>query len=491
MRSTIVHLLLLSGIGKPYDPRAGSGVVGRNYAYQITSGVDVFVDDLVNPFMGAGALGQVVDDWNGDNFDHGPHGFIGGGYIALWTTGGRPILQHHVPAGTPTWGSKWKRALAESYLHSVSIATHGSVMSYRDAYLDLDPTYRDSYGNPMLRMTFDFHDNEHRMSKFVTDKAEEIAKAMKARSHHVKERSGHYSIVPYQTTHNTGGAIMGDDPKTSVVNRYLQSWDVPNVFVQGAACSRRTRATTRPAPSAHSLSGVPMPCASICASPDRSCPRERRRNRSMRASSKVLAVSRRRIARRGRARRWPIRAARLHSFRRSCAVAIWSRPAIARRATRPRAESRSPAGDAIPTPFGTIYSSNITPDKETGIGNWSDDGLLAGACTMAGASSAAGSIRRCRYPWYTRLGHDDVLAIKAYLDTLPAVRNEVKPPDLPWPLSWRPVALLGVGRDVLQARRFRRGLAQKVRRSGTAARISSRAWATAAHAIRRRTSSAP
>jgi choline dehydrogenase-like flavoprotein len=43
-----------------------------------------------------------------------------------------------------------------------------------------------------------------------------------------------YSIVPYQTTHNTGGALMGTDPQTSVVNRYLQSWEVSNVFVQGA-----------------------------------------------------------------------------------------------------------------------------------------------------------------------------------------------------------------------------------------------------------------
>jgi gluconate 2-dehydrogenase alpha chain len=40
--------------------------------------------------------------------------------------------------------------------------------------------------------------------------------------------------VPYQTTHNTGGAIMGTDPRTSVVNRYLQSWDVPNLFVVGS-----------------------------------------------------------------------------------------------------------------------------------------------------------------------------------------------------------------------------------------------------------------
>jgi len=41
--------------------------------------------------------------------------------------------------------------------------------------------------------------------------------------------------VPYQSTHNTGGAAMGADPRTSAVNKYLQSWDVPNVFAIGAS----------------------------------------------------------------------------------------------------------------------------------------------------------------------------------------------------------------------------------------------------------------
>jgi gluconate 2-dehydrogenase alpha chain len=45
----------------------------------------------------------------------------------------------------------------------------------------------------------------------------------------------HYSIVPYQTTHNTGGVVMGVDQKTSAVNRYIQSWQVPNLFVIGAS----------------------------------------------------------------------------------------------------------------------------------------------------------------------------------------------------------------------------------------------------------------
>lgn len=94
-----VHLLLLSGIGEPYDPKTRSGVVGRNYSYQTESSVNVFTrEENLNPFMGAGALGQIVDDYNAGNFDHGPHGFIGGGYIALWQTGGRPIGQMELPA---------------------------------------------------------------------------------------------------------------------------------------------------------------------------------------------------------------------------------------------------------------------------------------------------------------------------------------------------------------------------------------------------------
>ena len=229
------HLLLLSGIGRPYDPQSGQGVVGRNYAYQITSSVNVFFDELMNPFMGAGALGQAVDDFNGDNFDHGPAGFIGGGYLALWTTGGRPILQHQLPEGTPTWGGEWKKAMAQNYLRSASVATHGGVTSARNNYLDLDPIYKDIYGNPLLRLTFDFPENDHAMSRFLTSKAEEIARAMKPKALKVNQRAGHYSIVPYQTTHNTGGTIMGSDPRASVVNRYLQCWDVPNVFVMGAS----------------------------------------------------------------------------------------------------------------------------------------------------------------------------------------------------------------------------------------------------------------
>lgn len=231
-----VRLLLLSGIGRPYDPATGEGVIGKNYAYQITSGVDVFYDDKVlNPFIGAGAHGMLVDEFNGDNFDHAGLGFIGGGFMGIVQTGARPIETHRTPDGTPTWGSGWKKAVAHSYLRSTGVSTHGAVMSHRTNYLDLDPTYRDVYGRPLMRMTFDFTDNEHRMSDYLTARATELAKAMKPASIKVHRRIGSWDVEPYQTTHNTGGAIMGSDPGSSAVNKYLQSWDVSNLFVLGAS----------------------------------------------------------------------------------------------------------------------------------------------------------------------------------------------------------------------------------------------------------------
>jgi gluconate 2-dehydrogenase alpha chain len=231
-----VHLMLISGIGKPYDPGTGQGVIGRNYAYQIVSSVDVFYDDkLINPFIGAGAVAQTIDEFNGDNFDHGPHGFIGGGYIYSSNTNGRPIQTHPTPDGTPKWGSRWKKAVADSYLKTATISTHGGVASYRDAYLDLDPTYRNAVGAPLLRMTFDYHANERKLSDFLTARAAEIARACKGREISAHPRTGPYSIVPYQTTHNTGGAALGKEPATSAVNTYLQSWDVSNLFVMGAS----------------------------------------------------------------------------------------------------------------------------------------------------------------------------------------------------------------------------------------------------------------
>ncbi|KVC94584.1 GMC family oxidoreductase [Burkholderia ubonensis] len=234
-----VHLLLLSGIGKPYDPISGEGVVGRNFAYQNLSTIKAFFDKdtYTNPFIGAGGNGVAVDDFNADNFDHGPLGFVGGSPLWVNQAGVKPISGIATPPGTPAWGAAWKKAVKDNYAHTISMDAHGTNMSYRDVYLDLDPTYRDSYGQPLLRMTFDWKDNDVRMAQYVTGQMKKIAEAMgpKAIGVSTREFGKHFDSRQYQTTHLVGGAVMGNDPKTSVLNRYLQSWDVHNVFVMGAS----------------------------------------------------------------------------------------------------------------------------------------------------------------------------------------------------------------------------------------------------------------
>lgn len=233
-----VRLLLLSGIGKPYDPATGQGVVGRNYTHQTTSGVNLFFDEKtrINPFMGAGAAAVTIDDFSADNFDHGPLGFVGGGYIQIQVVSGAPIGYHPTPKGTPAWGSEWKKAVRRYYNHSASITITGSAMPTRGGYLSLDPTYRDAWGQPLLRITYDLPDNDIKLSAFLTEKGDQIGKAMRGVvATEPGPRKRPFTATSYQSTHLNGGAAMGSDPSSSVVNRFGQCWDVPNVFVTGAS----------------------------------------------------------------------------------------------------------------------------------------------------------------------------------------------------------------------------------------------------------------
>lgn len=233
------RLLLLSQIGQPYDPTSGEGVVGKNYTYQTGgAGGTVWYDDrILNRFMGSGANGFCLDDFHGDTFDHTGLGFFGGGNIACNNTGARPVLgSGPLPPGTASWGSAWKAAVKQYYNRSVNFGMQGESPAYRGHYMDLDPTYKDAYGNPLLRITFNWTDNERKMVQYVAEAAlTRIATAMAGAHIDVRDTITNYSIVPYQSTHVQGGAIMGSDPTNSVVNRYSQVWGVPNLFVVGAA----------------------------------------------------------------------------------------------------------------------------------------------------------------------------------------------------------------------------------------------------------------
>jgi gluconate 2-dehydrogenase alpha chain len=141
-----------------------------------------------------------------------------------------------VPPGTPRWGREWKQATAKWYNHAFNIGASGCSYAHRENFLDLDPTYKDVLGRPLVRMTYNFRENDHKLVEYIGAQMERIGRAMNpTKMSGAAMRRGNFSVVPYQSTHNTGGTITGADPKTSVVNRYLQAWHADNLFVMGAS----------------------------------------------------------------------------------------------------------------------------------------------------------------------------------------------------------------------------------------------------------------
>lgn len=228
-------LLMLSKIGEQYDPATGKGTLGRNFCYQITPGVTGFFKGEYNLYAGAGALAMGIDDFNSDNFDHSDLKFIHGGLISFSQYGKRPIQTNSVPKGTPSWGAAFKKASLENFNRTLSLGAQGASIGHKNNYLSLDDVYKDAYGLPLLRMTYNFTEQDRALFAYLTEKMEGIMKAMNPVSYQSKANGKDYNIVPYQTTHVTGGTVTGSDPKDSVVNSYMQHWNAENLFVVGAS----------------------------------------------------------------------------------------------------------------------------------------------------------------------------------------------------------------------------------------------------------------
>jgi len=93
-------------------------------------------------------------------------------------------------------------------------------------------------------------------------------------------------------------------------------------------------------------------------------------------------------------------------------------------------------GKRIETPFGAIYSANLTPDRDTGIGGWSDEDFRR-ALHDGVSPTGARYYPAFPYPYFTKFTRPDLMAIKAYLATLAPVSSRPQPPDLHWPLNYR------------------------------------------------------
>jgi gluconate 2-dehydrogenase alpha chain len=231
------RLLLLSKTEKfPNGLANSSGQVGKHLMAHMMPNVYVTFDDRhINNYMGPSAQKHTIDDFNADNFDHANVGFIRGSQISIGTgnlQGGPISLTTTVPPpGVQRWGAAYRDFLAKYYARHAAMVAQTENLPYADQTIDLDPNVRDAWGLPAPRLTYDWRrPTELARVEFMMRKMEEIGRAMGAT--HVW-RSPLGPGAP--GAHHEGGTRMGSDPKTSVVNRYGQSWDVPNLFIIGSS----------------------------------------------------------------------------------------------------------------------------------------------------------------------------------------------------------------------------------------------------------------
>jgi gluconate 2-dehydrogenase alpha chain len=231
------RLLLLSKTDKfPNGLANSSGQVGKHMMAHMMARVFVTFDNqYVNVFMGPSAQKHTIDDFNADNFDHAGINFIRGSQVSIDTVNlqGGPIGATTInpPPGIPRWGAAYRDFLAKYYARHASMVAQTENLPYADQTIDLDPNVRDAWGLPAPRVTYDWRrPNELARVEFMLGKMEELGREMGAT--HVWRAP----IGPGAPgAHHEGGTRMGGDPKTSVVNRYGQTWDIPNLFVIGSS----------------------------------------------------------------------------------------------------------------------------------------------------------------------------------------------------------------------------------------------------------------
>jgi choline dehydrogenase-like flavoprotein len=125
------------------------------------------------------------------------------------------------------FGLPLKKALKSWYGTRVGFHCHGEMLPSKENYVDVDPNVTDKWGIPVIRFHEIYGENEMKMYSHIRDTYAEIFKALKCEDVRLPEAPD----PPGASAHEMGTCIMGNDQKTSVLNKYCQAWEVKNLFV--------------------------------------------------------------------------------------------------------------------------------------------------------------------------------------------------------------------------------------------------------------------
>jgi len=221
------RLLFLSESSRfPNGLGNSSGMVGQNLMFNGSSRAVGLFEHPVNAHKSI-ATTRVVHDFYSIDPKHGFYG--GGGIDERAISAGRPMgaaLGGSI-FGSSNWGADFKRNLAMEFTHTASFNGHCTTLPQASNNVTLDPEVKDKWGRPALRTTFMNHPDDFATMKFFMERSMEMLDAVGA----IKKVGSYNQTGQTGGVHLLGTCRMGNDPASSVVDRYNRSHEVPNLFM--------------------------------------------------------------------------------------------------------------------------------------------------------------------------------------------------------------------------------------------------------------------
>jgi choline dehydrogenase-like flavoprotein len=200
-----------------------SGAVGKYLMFNGAGISNGTFEHEVNGFKGIVATRVVWDLYELDA-KLGLSG--GGGFDYRFDLTPIGFVMRALPPDVPTWGPEFKKFLAKNYVRTLTCYGHTTSLPVATNSISLDPSVKDAWGVPALRMTYQDHAQDLRLYKYFADRGEELLRASGAtKTWQAPVESQQVSV------HLLGTCRMGNDPKTSVVDKYNRTHDVRNLFI--------------------------------------------------------------------------------------------------------------------------------------------------------------------------------------------------------------------------------------------------------------------
>lgn len=220
------RLMLLSGIAN------SSGLIGQNFLEHLDVGAQAYFPELFFRDREAGdGIGgaHIVIPWFGYFRQNEKRDFVRG--FQIEPSSRIRMKPDKNPKNIPGFGSEFKREVRKWTGARVVLASHGEMLPSPQKFVELDAAVKDKWGIPVIKIHHPWEEQDHAMFKYIRRTYEEIFTAAKA----VEVKLPKEPDSPGHSIHEMGTVQMGNDQKTSVLNKFNQSWDVKNLFVVDAA----------------------------------------------------------------------------------------------------------------------------------------------------------------------------------------------------------------------------------------------------------------